>query len=473
MKINTDIYKTYQSLPNKMYSILEPKNNEFKNVELFNEELRLRLGLPKIDSNLINVLLGNETVNDIEFIAQAYSGHQFGHFTTLGDGRALLIGEFGKEKLDIQLKGSGITPYSRSGDGLATLGAMIREYVMSEAMHGLKIPTTRILSVISTKTHVRRETYKQGAIASRVAMSHVRVGTFEHAVRVLDKFEFKQFTDYVMNRHFNYLEDEDYIGFLSEVIKKQAKLIAKWQSVGFIHGVMNTDNMTISGETIDYGPCAFMDSYDELTVFSSIDSKGRYAYVNQPQIAAWDLSRFAETLIGLLHDNVDEAIKIATKEIEKFSDIFNEEYIDILCKKIGIKERIQSDELLVRDLLNLMQSHKMDYTNTFVDLLLHKEKVNSISKDLSDWVKRWIDRLTSSKSSDEEVFELMKANNPCVIPRNYIVEEMILKGEAGDYKLILEMLELFKDPYLYSDKQLEFYSKKVPVNERYRTYCGT
>jgi uncharacterized protein YdiU (UPF0061 family) len=456
---------TYNKLPNYLFKVMEPYNTKKRKVEIFNNELAQELGLEKPVEEYIESLLGNKYFEGLPFISQAYSGHQYGHFTNLGDGRAVLLGEFGEHGLDVQLKGSGPTPFSRSGDGKATLDAMIREYIISESMFGLGIPTTRTLSVISTEEVIQRETEHIGAVLSRVANSHIRVGTFEFAARNGTDSEFREFVDYSMNRLFPQLENGDYLGFLRAVITEQAKLIAKWQSVGFIHGVMNTDNMTISGETIDYGPCAFMDTYNELTVFSSIDRTGRYAYVNQPKIAAWNLSRFAETLIGLLDESSDEAIRLATMQIEYFVELFNEEYLSLMSKKLGMKE---TNEELVRELLNLMQVNGLDYTNTFVALTLREESgLIAISPQFNDWVSKWMLNL------DDDSTELMKSVNPCVVPRNYYVEEAIAEGVMDDYSKMNHLLRMMKNPFEYSSEQLEFVQREIPEVQGYKTYCGT
>ena len=289
----------------------------------------------------VAVLAGNQIPEGALPLAQAYAGHQFGHFTMLGDGRALLLGEQitpQGERVDIQLKGSGRTPYSRGGDGRAALGPMLREYIISEAMHALGIPTTRSLAVVTTGESVIRETELPGAILTRVAASHLRVGTFQYVSKWGTVEELRALADYTLKRHFPDVDADEnrYLFLLQEVIKRQAALIAKWQLVGFIHGVMNTDNMAISGETIDYGPCAFMDAYDPATVFSSIDSQGRYAYGNQPHIAGWNLARFAETLLPLLHDNQEQAVKLAQDAISDFTELYHSNWLAGMRAKLGI-----------------------------------------------------------------------------------------------------------------------------------------
>ena len=428
----------------------------------------------------ISILSGNTKADDGAYISQAYAGHQFGHFTMLGDGRALLIGEQitpSNQRFDIQLKGSGRTPFSRGGDGRAVLGPMLREYIISEAMHGLKIPTTRSLSVISTGEDVYREEIKQGAILTRVASSHIRFGTFEFASYFLDKDKLKQLADYTIKRHFPFISDEQnkYVSLLEEVIKLQASLVAKWQCVGFIHGVLNTDNMSICGETIDYGPCAFMDTYDPKTVFSSIDTEGRYSYQNQIAMISWNLCRFAETLLPLISDDEDKAINIAQDCLAKFTDLAISNLISGMCSKIGIFEPDSNDESLLNGLLDMMKKYKEDYTNTFLALTF-KDFPKSrmfVTDEFSVWYKRYRDRIKSQGKSKEEIFNLMKNSNPAVIPRNHRVEEALTASENGDFSVMNNLLKALANPFEHSDFQKE-YSKPAPKSQcDYKTYCGT
>ena len=398
----------------------------------------------------------------------------------LGDGRALLIGEQitpSNQRFDIQLKGSGRTPFSRGGDGRAVLGPMLREYIISEAMHGLKIPTTRSLSVISTGEDVYRDEIKQGAILTRVASSHIRFGTFEFASYFLDKDKLKQLADYTIKRHFPFIFDEQnkYVSLLEEVIKLQASLVAKWQCVGFIHGVLNTDNMSICGETIDYGPCAFMDTYDPKTVFSSIDTEGRYSYQNQIAMISWNLCRFAETLLPLISDDEDKAIDIAQDCLAKFTDLAISNLISGMCSKIGIFEPDSNDESLLNGLLDMMKKYKEDYTNTFLALTF-KDFPKSrmfVTDEFSVWYKKYQDRIKSQGKSKEEVFNLMKNSNPAVIPRNHRVEEALAAAENGDFSVMNNLLKALANPFEHSDFQKE-YSKPAPKSQcDYKTYCGT
>lgn len=474
---------SYINLPKEFYSHVNLKPVKSPKLAILNNNLASSLGLsleflksPKG----ISILSGNTKADDGAYISQAYAGHQFGHFTMLGDGRALLIGEQitpSNQRFDIQLKGSGRTPFSRGGDGRAVLGPMLREYIISEAMHGLKIPTTRSLSVISTSEDVYREEIKQGAILTRVASSHIRFGTFEFASYFLDKDKLKQLADYTIKRHFPFISDEQnkYVSLLEEVIKLQASLVAKWQCVGFIHGVLNTDNMSICGETIDYGPCAFMDTYDPKTVFSSIDTEGRYSYQNQIAMISWNLCRFAETLLPLISDDEDKAIDIAQDCLAKFTDFAISNLILGMCSKIGIFEPDSKDESLLNGLLDMMKKYKEDYTNTFLALTF-KDFPKSrmfVTDEFSVWYKKYQDRIKSQGKSKEEVFNLMKNSNPAVIPRNHRVEEALAASENGDFSVMNNLLKALANPFEHSDFQKE-YSKPAPKSQcDYKTYCGT
>ena len=475
---------TYCELPNIFYSkeipekILNPKLVEF-NKELA-EDLGLDLKFLNSDEG-IQYLVGNKLLEGSTPIAQAYAGHQFGHFTMLGDGRAILLGEFisrNGQRFDIQLKGAGKTKYSRGGDGKAALGPMLREYIISEGMYGLKIPTTRSLAVISTGENVIREEILEGALLVRIAKSHIRVGTFQFARNFGDVEDLKKLADYTLNRHFkkDSYEGNSYLYLLKEVINNQAKLISKWQLVGFIHGVMNTDNMTISGETIDYGPCAFMDSYDINTVFSSIDINGRYAYGNQPKIGVWNLTRFAESLLPLLDDDIDNAIKIAEEALSNYGKLYNEYYFNGMRAKLGLFNKEEEDENLILSLLTIMNKFKADYTNTFLNLTLGNLEEMSIFKsdDFKKWYESWQARLAKQNKSRDEIKKLMQSNNPTVIPRNYIVENAIKAAvNNNDYSVINKFLEALKNPYDYSNISEEY--SKIPEVPScpYKTYCGT
>ncbi|MBX9138069.1 MULTISPECIES: protein adenylyltransferase SelO [unclassified Clostridium] len=482
--INFNLENTYCNLSNIFYSRELPSKIENPTVIKFNKELAEILGLDLefLESNKgIEFLVGNNILEGITPIAQAYAGHQFGHFTMLGDGRAILLGEFiskDGQKFDIQIKGAGRTRYSRGGDGKAALGPMLREYIISEGMYGLKIPTTRSLAVISTGEDIIREEILEGAVLDRIAKSHIRVGTFQFARNFGSVEELRELADYTLNRHFkkDKYEENPYLYLLKEVIKNQAKLISKWQLVGFIHGVMNTDNMTISGETIDYGPCAFMDTYDINTVFSSIDVNGRYSYGNQPKIGVWNLTRFAESLLPLLDDDVDKAIKIAEDALASYSVLYNEYYFDGMRAKLGLFDKEEGDEKLVLSLLTIMNNFKADYTNTFLNLTLDKLDEMKVfnSDEFKEWYNLWQKRITKQNVSREKIKGLMESNNPTVIPRNYIVEKGIKAAvNNNDYSIINRLLEVLKNPYDYSNISEEF--SKIPEVSScpYKTYCGT
>jgi len=391
---------TYRTLPEIFYRDQQPELPAFPEMVIFNEALAVELGLnpSQIDRGK-RMLSGAVVPSDVRPLSQAYAGFQYGHFTMLGDGRALLLGEYltpDKRRLDIQLKGSVRTPFSRGGDGFAALLPMLREYLISEAMAALGIPTTRSLAVIRTGRDIMRETVLPGAVLTRVAASHIRVGTFNFASQFGTKDDVQKLADYCIQRHFPNIETyesgtpERYNAFFLEVAHLQASLIAQWQLVGFVHGVMNTDNMAISGETIDYGPCAFMDSYDPDTVFSSIDRYGRYCYKNQPGIGAWNLSRFAETLLPLLHAEQDEAITIAQAGIDAYRKHYEDCWLTGMCAKLGLFTRENEDETLVNNVLTLMGEHKLDYTNTFRSLIPGRElsHLHKLS-GFTDWHKNW------------------------------------------------------------------------------------
>lgn len=481
---NLKLENTYCELPNIFYSKEIPQNILNPKLVEFNKELAEDLGLDLTFLNSdegMQFLVGNKLLEGSTPIAQAYAGHQFGHFTMLGDGRAILLGEFisrDGERFDIQLKGAGKTKYSRGGDGKAALGPMLREYIISEGMYGLKIPTTRSLAIVSTGQNVIREEILKGALLVRIAKSHIRVGTFQFARNFGSVEELKKLADYTLDRHFerDTYEGNPYLYLLKGVINNQAKLISKWQLVGFIHGVMNTDNMTISGETIDYGPCAFMDSYDINTVFSSIDINGRYAYGNQPKIGIWNLTRFAESLLPLLDDDIDNAIKIAEEALSNYGKLYNEYYFNGMRAKLGLFNKEEEDENLILSLLTIMNKFKADYTNTFLNLTLGNLEEMSIFKsdDFKKWYESWQARLAKQNKSRDEIKKLMQSNNPTVIPRNYIVENAIKAAvNNNDYSVINKFLEALKNPYDYSNIGEEY--SKIPEVPScpYKTYCGT
>jgi uncharacterized protein YdiU (UPF0061 family) len=475
---------SYAQLPKVFFSTIDLNPVRSPELVIINERLSESLGMNSKDLQSdtgVEVFAGNQAPNHSIPLAQAYGGHQFGHFTMLGDGRALLIGEQMTpkgERFDIQLKGSGRTPYSRGGDGRATLGPMLREYIMSEAMHALGIPSTRSLAVVTTGESVYRETELPGAILTRVAASHLRVGTFQYAAKWGSTDELKTLADYTLQRHFPDVEMDDnrYLSLLKEVIKRQASLIAKWQLVGFIHGVMNTDNMTISGETIDYGPCAFMDTYDPETVFSSIDIHGRYAYGNQPKIGAWNLARFAESLLALLHEDQERAVEIAQDAISEFANLYRTHWLSGMRAKLGLFNEEEQDESLIDELLSIMHTYSSDYTNTFVALTFekHEDSVLSGKEKFNQWYDRWQKRQSRQEESKEDSQQLMKRSNPAIIPRNHRVEEALDAAvEKRDYGVMERLLSVLSDPYAHSPEQVEYSKLPEPSNRPYRTFCGT
>ncbi|MFN2343503.1 MAG: YdiU family protein, partial [Desulfonatronovibrio sp.] len=416
---------TYIHLPDLLYVNQNPVPVASPRMVMFNQRLSDSLNLNTEalqEKDGISVLAGNTLPEKSQPIAMAYAGHQFGHFTILGDGRAILIGEHitkDKKRFDIQLKGTGKTPFSRGGDGRAALGPMLREYIMSEAMHALEIPTNRSLAVVSTGQDVFRESPMPGAVLVRVAASHIRVGTFEYLMRKGSVQDIKALTDYTIKRHYPELEtvENPYLEFLNKVMDRQAFLMAKWMKSGFIHGVMNTDNMALSGETIDYGPCAFMDVYDPATVFSSIDHHGRYAFGNQPDIAQWNLARLAETLLPLIDPDQKNAIELASNAVKYFPEIFRKYWLDEMRGKLGLFTREEQDISLINELFNCMHENRVDYTNTFRDLALDQlpESQFFLNPDFSKWHSLWQKRLFRQSESIETARQLMNRHNPAVI----------------------------------------------------------
>ncbi len=474
---------TYSKLPDEMMSKLLPVPVKAPEIVIINKYLSHELGLDfsnTSDKILALIFSGNKLPEGTDAIAQAYAGHQFGHFTILGDGRAIVIGEHlskNNQRFDIQFKGSGKTPFSRNGDGRAALGPMLREYIISEAMHRLGIPTTRSLAVVKTGETVMRETPLKGAILTRVASSHIRVGTFQYLTATGEEKNLKTLFDYTIDRHYPSIKGSKTpaVDLLTVVMEKQIKLITNWMRVGFIHGVMNTDNMAISGETIDYGPCAFMDIYNPETVFSSIDHHGRYAFLNQPSIAKWNLARFAETLLPLIDKNKDKAIKIATQRINKFDELFNNYWLQMMRKKLGLFGEKKEDEVLIGFLLSLMHKHKADYTNTFCSLMnidLEKDKMFK-SNEFIDWHQKWKKRLEENNKSHEECLKLMSTYNPLVIPRNHKVEEALRAANNDDLNPMLKLLNVLEKPYENQEAIINYQSPAPASDTKYQTFCGT
>jgi len=482
-KIGWRFDNTYSKLPDTMLSKLTPIPVKAPEVIILNNSLSKTLGLDFSNTNnenLASIFSGNLLPEGSDAIAQAYAGHQFGHFTMLGDGRAIIIGEHlskNNQRFDIQFKGSGKTPFSRNGDGRAALGPMLREYIISEAIHALNIPTTRSLAIVKTGETVMRETPLIGAILTRVAESHIRVGTFQYAVISSDKKNLKTLFDYTIDRHYPHIKvsKTPALDLLKTVIEKQTKLVVDWMRVGFIHGVMNTDNVAISGQTIDYGPCAFMDTYDPETVFSSIDQQGRYAYFNQPGIAKWNLARFAESLVPLIDDNKDKAIEIATETTNNFAELYKKNWFEMMRKKLGLLGEGSKDENLIIDLLTWMHQNKADYTNTFCYLMNEKIQKNKIydNQGFISWKQQWQERLKLHNNSPEKSLKLMRSANPLVIPRNHKVEETLEAANNDDLNPMKNLLKVLERPYENQKGISEYQSPAPPSDKKYQTFCGT
>lgn len=476
---------SYALLPEIFYSKKSPDSVPDPKLVLFNEALAqtLNLDFSQVSpQKLAELFSGNILPEGAEPIAQAYAGHQFGHFTILGDGRAILLGEHiskNENRWDIQLKGAGRTLYSRGGDGRAALGPMLREYMISEVMHALGIPTTRSLALVETGEQVQRQTFLPGAILTRVASSHIRVGTFEYLRLHSNPELIKKLVDYTIHRHFRELEGHDNpaLGLLHSVIERQAHLITHWWRVGFIHGVMNTDNMSIAGETIDYGPCAFMNIYNPQTFFSSIDRNGRYSFGNQPSIAQWNLTRLAESLLPLIHPKIEQAEILAQKAIASFGEIFEKYWLSMMRKKLGLITEESLDQKLIKDLLIWMESNKADYTNTFRLLslsLISKESLFN-NESLQQWYKQWRLRLDRQPHFLDESVKLMKMQNPALIPRNHKVEDALkMATEEKDLSAFHKMLAALSQPYR-EDSLYQEYQHTPTMNSdlNYQTFCGT
>jgi uncharacterized protein YdiU (UPF0061 family) len=483
---------SYLALPEHGFVRLAPTPVTGPKLIRLNRPLAAELGLDLDgleDDVLAAVFSGNLVPQQAVPIALAYAGHQFGQFVPqLGDGRAILLGEVRDRagvRRDIQLKGSGPTPYSRNGDGRAALGPVLREYLLSEAMHALGIPATRALAAVSTGEFVYRETRLPGAVLTRVAASHVRVGSFEYFAARGDLAATKLLADYVITRHYPEAASADRpcLALLREVIGRQAELVARWMHVGFIHGVMNTDNMALSGETIDFGPCAFLDAYDPATVFSSIDSFGRYAYQNQPHAAQWNLARFAETLLPLIDVSPERALELASAEIAGFPGQFATEWLDGMRRKIGLGEPLEEDRALIQELLDAMHANQADFTLTFRalcdaalgeagDQRVRSQFVQPQAYEL--WAARWRARLQRESRAPAERAQAMRQVNPAFIPRNHRVEQVIdaAVGRA-DFGPFGELLEVLSQPFETQARFAAYASAPLPAERVLRTFCGT
>ena len=475
---------SYTRLPELLFDRTPPVPVQRPAILAFNEPLAADLGM---DAGILRaagaaVFVGNELPPGADPIAQAYAGHQFGHFTNLGDGRAILLGEHltpDGRRVDLQLKGGGRTRYSRGGDGRAAEGPMLREYIISEAMHALGIPTTRSLAVASTGEWVRRETPLPGAVLTRVAASHIRVGTFQYAAAVGEPGLLQPLLDHAIGRHAPEVKsaDDPAVAFLDHVVEQQASLVAKWMHVGFVHGVMNTDNMAVSGETIDYGPCAFLDAYDPAAVFSSIDQHGRYAYGNQPSIAHWNLVRFAETLLAVVRGDEETSIAVVRGVLETFPTRYEWHYLAGARAKLGLTVEEEGDRRLFDDLLGLLAATAGDFTTTFAGLAAIAEAgatpVNGADAAFREWCGRWLARLTREPCGRAGAIAVLRRSNPVVIPRNHRVEEALAAAAAGDFTVLERLLAVLRDPYVATAANEPYRNGPPSGCGPYRTFCGT
>jgi serine/tyrosine/threonine adenylyltransferase len=466
---------SYARLPDRFYARLAPTPVASPRLVKLNRALALQLGLDPeylASPEGVEILAGNRVPDGSEPIALAYAGHQFGNFVPqLGDGRALLLGEVVDatgQRRDIQLKGSGPTPFSRNGDGRAALGPVLREYIVSEAMYALGIPTTRSLAAVLTGDFVYREAALPGAVLTRVAASHMRVGTFQFFAARGDVEGLRLLADHAIARH--YPDAGSYRGLYEQVIARQASLVAQWLGVGFIHGVMNTDNMSIAGETIDYGPCAFMDTYNPETVFSSIDSQGRYAYGRQPQIAGWNLARLGEAMLPLFDDDQDKALALANESLQRYGEQFGATYLAVLRRKFGLVTQEAEDSELAQAFLKLLMDRQLDYTQAF-RRLCHGETHD----DDNGWAARYRARLTREPRRDEAGRrDAMLAVNPAYIPRNHRVEEALAAAvERDDYGAVEELVAVLARPFEERPEFAGYLGPSADGSKNYRTYCGT
>ncbi len=483
---------SYARLPERFYARLAPTQVRAPRLVKLNEGLARELGFDPAylaSSEGVDILAGNRVPGGAEPIAMAYAGHQFGGFSPqLGDGRAILLGEVidrAGHRRDVQLKGSGPTPFSRRGDGRAALGPVLREYIIGEAMHALGIPTTRALAAVTTGEPVMREKALPGAVLTRVAASHIRVGTFQYFAVRKDTEGLKALTDYVIQRHYPDLEgaENPAAALLGRVIDKQAELIARWMLIGFIHGVMNTDNMAISGETIDYGPCAFMDTFDPATVYSSIDEHGRYAYGNQPVIGQWNLTRLAEALLPLMAEDREKAVEIAQEAINAYPGKFEAAYIAGFRRKLGLFEARDEDALLVKQFMDVMAAGKADFTLTFRGLSeaagnpAADAKVRALFDDpaaFDAWAATWRTRLALEDRDPAARADAMRAVNPAFIPRNHLVEEALTAAvESGDLAPFEKLLAVLARPFDDQPDVPEYALPPRPEQVVRATFCGT
>jgi len=481
---------SYQNLPQDFFERINPVPVKDPQLIIFNNDLGKSLGIDQKISKkeLANIFSGNEILKGSSPIALAYAGHQYGNFVNqLGDGRAVLLGEVStpnQERFDMQLKGSGQTRFSRQGDGRSPLGPVIREYVVSEAMNALGIPSTRSLAAVTTGEKVFREVILPGGILTRIAKSHIRVGTFEYFAAQKNTENLKTLADYTIKRHFPSLKDvaNPYLSLLEIVSERQIELISKWMGVGFIHGVMNTDNTSIVGETIDYGPCAFMDEYNPSTVFSSIDAHGRYAFGNQPLIAQWNMACFANSLLGLIDKDTEKATDKAQKVINNFPNKMSEALMSVMCKKIGLDSTKTNSQEALTKLLRIMLDNKSDYTLTFCYLSeIIKGKRDSLfkqqfleHKQISNWLKEWKELIKDQNLAKKEIALSIENSNPVFIPRNHLIERAIEAAvENNDFSEMKTLLTILSKPYEEQSKYGEYMKPPKPLEVVHQTFCGT
>ncbi len=476
---------SYARLPATLFARAHPASVRAPSVVVLNHALARELGLSldTLTPDAAAALFAGQSIPDgADPIAQAYAGHQFGGFTMLGDGRAILLGEHvtpAGARVDIQFKGSGPTPFSRRGDGRAALGPMLREYIISEAMHALGIPTTRSLAVVTTGEMVYREDRLRGAVLTRVAASHLRVGTFQYLGAQGDVATLRTLADYAIARHYPEIaaDAQPYLALLRAVMQRQMALIARWQLVGFVHGVMNTDNMSIAGETIDYGPCAFMDRYHPETVFSSIDGYGRYAYDQQPAIANWNLARFAEALLPLCDPEPIRAAELATAVLAEAPSLFEQAWLEGMRAKLGLSGADADDLMLVGELLAWMQETSADFTNTFRALSLPATNAAPIAPPtdarFGAWHQRWMSRATAHGVTVAQAQERMRAANPAIIPRNHRVEAALAAAQTDDLAPMQRLLADMAAPYDDRPRDPDGLQPAPESAAHYRTFCGT
>lgn len=479
---------SYVKLPQRFYAKQAPVPVSSPELIAVNHKLAEYLDIDPLwleSDEGVSVIGGNALPDGSEPIATVYAGHQFGHWNPrLGDGRAVLLGEViakDGERYDIQLKGSGITPYSRNGDGRAPLGPIVREYIVSEAMAALGIPTSRTLAAVTSGDAVYREFRLDGGVLARVAKSHIRIGTMQYFASIEDTEGLKLLVDHIIERHYPEAAEADNqtLAMFEAVMRRQAYLIARWQGIGFIHGVMNTDNMLLSGETIDYGPCAFMDTFDSAALYSSIDHQGRYAYRNQPAITNWNLTCLAQALVPLFDVDEEKSVEMAQNSLTQFAEIYQAEYSAIFAKKLGLTSTQSDDEKLIQDFLDLLQNQRCDFTLAFrrlSELPVASEAIKPLfdfPNSFDDWISRWQSRCAEESISADDRHQQMMATNPAFIPRNHLVEAAIQQAYEGDFSLFHRLNKRLARPFDYNEADSELTLPPKPEQIVQQTFCGT